>query len=126
MAESNSPQGGWLRGETLPEKLLGPGRLHLWPPLGHTLAKVYRHLRDGDWVCEVDGNRSVVVLLDEDHSSDLFVALSEALTDREMEDTRALFKPGEDELSVDDIPKARSLKQLSVLGQSDWLLDMLS
>ena len=43
-----------------------------------------------------------------------------------MEDTRALFKPGADELSVDDIPKARSLSQLSVLGWSAWLLDMLS
>src|SRR5919206_2683780 len=82
MAESNSPQGGWLGGETLPEKLLGPGRLHLWPPLGHTLAKVYRRLQDGDWVREVVGNRSVVVRLDEDHLSDLFVALSEVLTNR--------------------------------------------
>lgn len=68
----------------------------------------------------------MVVHLDEDRLSDLFAILSEALTNREMEDTRALFKPGVEGLSVSDIPRSRSLKQLTALGGSGWLIDMLS
>ncbi|CAA9490525.1 MAG: hypothetical protein AVDCRST_MAG25-3333 [uncultured Rubrobacteraceae bacterium] len=123
---SRSPKTGCDRCGRLPEKLSGPGRLHLWPPLGHTLNKTYRHLRTGGWECQKTQDRAVVVRLDEDSLSDLLSSLSDALTSREMDDTRALFKPHPDELSTSDIPRARSLSQLSSLGRSEWLLDMLS
>ena len=111
---------------TLPEKLAGAGRLHLWPPLGHTGQKVRGHLRGGGWDCETGADRSVVVRLEEDCLTGLLEDLSWALTGREMEDTRALFKPRAEGLSVSDIPRARSLKSLSAWGRSGWLLDMLS
>jgi hypothetical protein len=126
MANFGGTQGRCSRCETLPKRLVGPGRLHLWPPLGHTIGETYRHLRASGWVCETPEDRSVVVRLHEDRLSDLFAILSEALTNREMEYSRALFKPGAEGLSVSDIPRARSLKQLAALGGSGWLIDMLS
>lgn len=125
--EGSKDQGaGCSRCTTLSEELLGPGRLHLWPPLGHTLNKTHLRLSSRGWDCQKTEDRAVVVKLDEDRLSDLFASLSEVLTNREMEDTRALFKPYPDELSTSDIPRARSLSQLSYLGRSGWLLDMLS
>jgi hypothetical protein len=94
MTDYSGTQGRCSRYEVLPEKLVGPGRLHLWPPLGHTLGKTYRYLRTDAWACETPEDRSVVVHLNEDRLSDLFATLSETLTNREMEDTQALFKPG--------------------------------
>ena len=126
MTEFNGIDRRCSRCETLPERLVGPGRLHLWLPLGHTLSKTYKHPRASGWVCETPEDRSVVVRLDENRLSDLFTVLSEALTNREMEDTRALFKPGVEGLSISDIPRARFLKQLAALDGSGWLIDMLS
>lgn len=126
MAEPSGTWSRYSRWGTLPEKLVGPGRLHLWPSPSHTLAKIYTHLRDSGWVCETTGDSSMVVHVDDDRLSDLFAALSGTLTKSEMENTRALFKPGADGLSVSDIPRARSLRQLSAFVRSGWLLDMLS
>ena len=78
----------------MPKRLVGPGRLHLWPPLRHTIGKTYRHLRASEWVCETPEVRSVVVRLDEDRLSDYFAILSAALTNRELEVTQVPFKPG--------------------------------
>jgi EAL domain-containing protein (putative c-di-GMP-specific phosphodiesterase class I) len=50
----------------------------------------------------------------------------EMLTSRELADTRALFKSGDEEPTADDIPEVRSLKQLATLDRSGWLLDLLS
>ena len=124
--ELNSGKNGCARCERLPEKLSGSGKLHLWLPLGHTLGKVHRSLNSEGWDCEKTRDPSLVVRLGEDALTDLFDALSGVMTKGEMDDTRALFKPYPDELSISDIPRARSLSQLSSLGRSSWLLDMLS
>ncbi len=123
---SKDQETGCSRCTTLPEKLLGPGRMYLWLPIGHTMNKAHLHLGSGGWDCQKTDDRAIVVRLDEDALSNLFASLSEVLTNKEMEDTRALFKPYPDELSISDIPRARSLSQLSSLGRSEWLLDMLS
>ena len=114
------------RCETLPEKLAGPGRLYLWLPLDHTLTKTYRHLSAEGWTIETARDYSVIVRLDEGRLTDLLSSLSAVLSGQETEDTRALFKPGGDELTISDIPRAQPLGQLSALGGSGWLLDMLS
>ena len=88
---SRSPGTACDRCGRLPEKL--SGRLHPWPPLGHKLNKTYRHLRTGGWECQTHQDRAVLVRLDEDSLSDLLSSLSDALTSREIDDTRALFKP---------------------------------
>ncbi|MDP9456689.1 MAG: EAL domain-containing protein [Actinomycetota bacterium] len=90
------------------------------------MSKTYDHLSSNGWRCEKTKDPAIVVRIEEARLSDLFAALSEALTSREMDDTRALFKPYPDELAISDIPRARSLSQLSSLGRSSWLLDMLS
>jgi EAL domain-containing protein (putative c-di-GMP-specific phosphodiesterase class I) len=127
MTDSNGIHRRCSRCEVPPERLVGPGRLHLCrPPLGHTLGKTSRHLRSAGWICETAEDRRVVIRLDRDPLSDLFTVLAETLTTREMEDTRALFKPGVEGLSVRNIPRARSLKQLATLDDSGWLIDMLS
>ena len=118
--------GACSRCETIPEKLAGPGRLYLWLPLDHTLAKTYRHLRAEGWAVESARDYSVVIRLDDGRLTDLLSSLSAVLSGQETDDSRALFKPGGDELTVSDIPRVQPLKQLSTLGGSSWLLDMLS
>ncbi len=118
--------GSCSRCETLPEKLAGPGRLYLWLPLDHTMTKAYHHLRAEGWTVESARDYSVVVRLDDGRLTDLVSSLSAVLSGQEAEDTRALFKPGGDGLTVSDIPRAQPLNRLSSLGNSDWLLDMLS
>ncbi|QIN79868.1 EAL domain-containing protein [Rubrobacter marinus] len=125
-ASEGPSNGRCTKCETLPEKLAGPGRLYLWLPLDHTLSKTYRHLRAGGWTVETARDYSMVVRLDDGRLTELLSALSAVLTGQESEDTRALFKPGGDELTVSDIPRAQSLTQISSLGGSGWLLDMLS
>ncbi len=68
----------------------------------------------------------MVIRIKERQLSDLISCVSEAMSDRELADTRALFKIGGDELSVSDIPRVQSLSQPSALDRSEWLLDMLS
>lgn len=50
----------------------------------------------------------------------------EVLTDTELGETRALFKPVGEELEVADIPRVDPLARLAGLGRSEWLLDLLS
>lgn len=92
MSEGNGVDGGrgkCSRCETLPEKMVGPGRLHLWLPLDHTLAKTHRHLRGAGWECETRRDHSVVVSLDGKGLAELLPVLSEVLSVTEAEDTRA-------------------------------------
>lgn len=126
MPEAERSRYRCTRCETLPGKLVGPGRLYLWLPRDHTLAKTYKHLRNGGWDCETGKDQALVIHTKERSLSDLTSYVSEAVTDRELTDTRALFKIGGDELSVGDIPRVQSLSQLSALDRSEWLLDMLS
>jgi len=62
----------------------------------------------------------MVIRIKERQLSDLISCVSEAMSDRELADTRALFKIGGDELSVSDIPRVQSLSQLSALDRSEW------
>ena len=131
VALSNNGTNGAARGkcsrcEVLPEKVGGAGRLYLWPPLGHTLVKINRYLRGGGYRCEITDEGCVVVRVEDGRMADLVSSFEEIFTSKELEDTRSLFKPEESEPSVADIPRVESLRRLSALGQSGWLLDMLA
>ncbi len=106
--------------------MVGPGKLHLWLPLDHTLAKTYRHLRGAGWECEATRDHCVVVHLNGQRLSDL-VSLSLRGAHRHGGRRHpGPFKLGADELTLSDIPRVQSLGKLSALARSGWLLDMLS
>lgn len=118
--------GGCPNCEKLPEKPHSSGTLYLWTPLGHTLGKVQRRLRQSGLCPEGAAGGGLAVAV-EDGARDLLSALSEdTLTGVELGETRALFKSGGGELEVADIPRAVSLERLSGLGRSEWLLDLLA
>lgn len=119
-------RGQCSRCEVLPDISDGGGELHLWLPLEHTLGKTYKHLRAGGWDCGAAEDHCLIVRLDGDRTDALLADLSEILTSRELEDTKALHKPGGDEPSAEDIPRVKSLKRLVEIGRSGWLLDMIS
>lgn len=98
----------------------------MWLPLEHTLGKTYKHLRAGGWDCETAEGHCLAIRLDGDYAEPLLADLSEVLTSRELEDTKALHKPGGEKPSAEDIPSVKSLKRLVEIGRSGWLLDMIS
>jgi EAL domain-containing protein (putative c-di-GMP-specific phosphodiesterase class I) len=109
------------------DKTAGPGRLYLWLPSRHSVKELHDYLRAGGWSYQISKeDRCVLVHLDGEDVSNLFGGLSRLLTATEYEDTKALFKPGSEQLSVKDFPKIRALRRLVALGWAGWLLDMLS
>ncbi|MBA2442814.1 MAG: EAL domain-containing protein, partial [Rubrobacter sp.] len=129
MAENSGREsgGGCSRCESSPEVPAGPGTLYLWAPLGHTAGKVRRYLKGSGRGYRSAAGGGVALRLEDGSMTRLLSELSgEMLTSRELADTRALFKSGDEEPTADDIPEVRSLKQLATLDRSGWLLDLLS
>ncbi|RKH53311.1 EAL domain-containing protein [Corallococcus llansteffanensis] len=118
---------GCGRCQTLPEPPEGPGRLFLWPPLGHSLGKLVAHLREsgGAYQLRTDA-RCVVVGMGEGGLQQLSEHLPGVLTAEEVRGTRALFVPGDTEPGMADFPRVDSLQRITMLQQSGWLVDMLA
>ncbi|MCY1034120.1 EAL domain-containing protein [Corallococcus sp. BB11-1] len=118
---------GCGRCQTLPAPPEGPGRLFLWPPLGHSLGKLVAHLRDsgGPYQLRPDAH-CVVVGMGEGDLGRLSAQLPDVLTAEEVRGTRALFVPGDTEPGMADFPRVDSLQRFTMLQQSGWLVDMLA
>jgi EAL domain-containing protein (putative c-di-GMP-specific phosphodiesterase class I) len=118
---------GCGRCQTLPGTPDEPGRLFLWPPLGHSLGKLVAHLRDsgGSYQLRAEA-QCVVVGMEAGGLRRLSAHLPNVLTAEEVRGTRALFVPGDTEPGMADFPRVESLQRLTMLHQSGWLLDMLS
>ncbi|RKH69906.1 EAL domain-containing protein [Corallococcus aberystwythensis] len=118
---------GCGRCQTLPETPDAPGRLFLWPPLGHSLGKLVAHLRDsgGTYQLRTDA-QCVVVGMGEGGLRKLSAHLPNVLTAEEVRGTRALFIAGDGEPGMADFPRVDSLQRLTTLHQSGWLVDMLA
>lgn len=125
MSESFARQCG--RCQTLPAKLEGPGRLFLWPPLGHSLGKLVTFLRESgrEFQPRPESQCLVVTVVDGDLER-LAASVMGAMTSEEARGTRALFVLGEGEPGLADFPRVGSLEQFATLAQSGWLVDMVA
>ncbi|NBD08656.1 MULTISPECIES: EAL domain-containing protein [Corallococcus] len=122
-----TPPNGCGRCQTLPGTPDEPGRLFLWPPLGHSLGKLVAHLREsgGSYQLRADA-QCVVVGMGQGGLRQLSAHLPNVLTAEEVRGTRALFVPGDSEPGMADFPRVDSLQRLTTLQQSGWLVDMLA
>lgn len=113
------------RCETLPDKVAGEGTLYLWFPLGHSSRKAQSELRRREWSFTITDDGCTIVGVTEDGLRGVLDAVCGALSQPEIDDTRALFKPGGGELTLSDFSRVRGLSQIILLNQSAWLVDML-
>lgn len=113
------------RCESLPAIVGGPGRLYLWPPPGHATGKVLQYLRSSERPFTRNDDGTLVVTVPTERLSDLLLPLNGVLSRLEADDTRCVYKEGEAELSVADLPQVRTFTQFLMLAQSAWLVEML-
>jgi EAL domain-containing protein (putative c-di-GMP-specific phosphodiesterase class I) len=113
--------------EALPNKVAGPGRLHLWLAARHSAEKVRTFLsREGRWAYEATEDGCLLIYVDGGEWGDLLADLSGLLGSTELTDAKALCKFGLDEPTLADFPNVRPLRELVASSLSDWLLPILS
>jgi EAL domain-containing protein (putative c-di-GMP-specific phosphodiesterase class I) len=112
--------------EVLPERLAGPGRLHLWLPSRHSAKKLRAYLgRARRLAYEGTEDGRVIIDVDQGKWGKLLAELSDLFSPSELDDARALCKPGSDEPTLADFPRMRTLEQLVAFAGSDWLVRVL-
>jgi EAL domain-containing protein (putative c-di-GMP-specific phosphodiesterase class I) len=117
---------GCGRCQSLPVTLDGPGRLFLWPPMGHSLGKLVAHLRDAGGAFQLRPEAQCVVLgMERGELRKLSQRLPNVLTAEEVRGTRALFVLGDTEPGMADFPRVDSLSRLATLHQAGWLVELL-
>jgi EAL domain-containing protein (putative c-di-GMP-specific phosphodiesterase class I) len=102
-----------------------PGRLFLWFPVGLALRKVRTYLRRTDWAYSTTTTGALAVASPEGYPESLLIDLAELLTADERVDTRCVFKPGSDDLEVEDIARVRTVDELRQMRASSWFVDLL-
>lgn len=114
------------RCEGLPERLPASGSLYLWFPLGHTLGKALRALREADAVYErLDDGQSVRVELAEGGLPALAACLTAALGGEELRDTQSLFSAGHATPPFSAFSRVVPLSRLIGQSSANWLVDLL-
>lgn len=115
------------RCQCLPAKVVGPGSLYLWFPLGHTYSKAAQFFRQEGHEIEVLADRQGLrVPLQDTEIQSLALKLVEILSRRELQDIQVLFMEGTAVPQLRDFPRTSSLQRLLTLSQSDWLLEMIA
>lgn len=111
--------------EALPTVPTGAGRLHLWLPSPHGVAKtvaVGRRLGLEVLTGEAFG---VALTIAEDALAGTVVAVTDALTALEADDTRVLFTSGGAALVATDVGRVSALSRFRALLDSAWLVDVM-
>ena len=112
--------------EALPERLAGPGTLHLWLSSRHSEKKLRAYLGRGRYLAHEDAEDGhLVIRVDGGSWGTLLAQLSGLFSRSELGDARALCKAGPEEPTSADLPRVRSLGQLVAFAESDWLLPTL-
>jgi EAL domain-containing protein (putative c-di-GMP-specific phosphodiesterase class I) len=111
--------------ERLPERLQGDGLLFLWLREGRNAKRVVRALRTGGFRHELVESCARVELRAR-QIQECISALSAVLSEREQEDTKALFVNGLVEPRLAEFSRMTTLHALDVMARSGWLLDQLA
>jgi EAL domain-containing protein (putative c-di-GMP-specific phosphodiesterase class I) len=111
----------------LPDPLRGSGRLFLWGRKAtgiDELANMLEQLHQRYEVMEAHG--CVAVSVSQDAIVNFLGGLRRRLSDGQLEEIRALFKPGSEDPSVADFPRADSLQAFIVFARGKWLGEILA
>lgn len=112
--------------ELSPERVEGPGTLHLWSPLGHTRGKLTGVLDENGLVWRTrEDLGGVEVDLEAGDPARLAGILGPALSGVERGNVRALYLPGRTEPGPRDYGRVSSLRQWLAAADAGWLVDML-
>lgn len=101
------------------------GRMYLWFPSEHALARVVVLLRQHTLDFESAEGHSLVVDVEWSVLREIVGPLRRLLTHREADETRVLYKPAGGDLSISDFPTVKSYTQFALVSQSTWLRDLL-
>lgn len=103
------------------------GRLFLWFPVPHTLAKVVPFLEQAKLTFELMQERpGLSVVCKSGQAQDVARSLAKLVAPRELRETQVLFVRGTVQPKLQDFSDISSLQRFIKFSQSDWLVDMLS
>ncbi len=106
--------------------MLAPlGRMYLWFPTEHAMAKVVGLLRQHTLDFESADGDSLVVDVEWSVLREIVGPLRRLLTHNEADETRVLYKPAGGSLSIRDFPTVKSYTQFALVSQSTWLRELL-
>lgn len=103
------------------------GRLFLWFPVPHTLAKVISYLRQTALEYELMQERPGLSLICKSgQAQEIARHLAQIVAPRELRETQVLFIRGTVQPQLEDFSDIASLQRFVKFSQSDWLVDMLT
>ncbi len=103
------------------------GRLFLWFPVPHALAKVVPFLKQELLEFELMQERSgLTITCQSGQAQNVAQAMAQLITSRELEETQVLFVRGTVEPRLQDFSDISSLQRFVKLSQANWLVDMLA
>jgi EAL domain-containing protein (putative c-di-GMP-specific phosphodiesterase class I) len=102
------------------------GRLFVWCPASRTQAKIVSLIVAAGLDYRPAEGDCLIVDLEWDVMRELVIPIRRALTHRESEDVRVLYKPAGGDLSTADFPRVQSYTAFSLVSQSTWLSQMLA
>jgi EAL domain-containing protein (putative c-di-GMP-specific phosphodiesterase class I) len=109
-----------------PRRDAGAGTLYLWFPVRQARTKAISALRRALVPCGVGEGDALTVSASNHDLRDVTLTITSALTATEIGETRVVYKEIGEPLSVGDFSRIQSLTQISVLEESEWLLDLLA
>lgn len=112
------------RCETLPHVAKDANKLYLWPPSGHSQAKL--KVAAGRFANVQGIENGLLADFSDTSLAPLLTALDEALTRGEQTDTYCLLFAGDEPPTLQDFGGVTSLRKLIGLNEADWLLDVLT
>jgi len=112
------------RCDTLPKIDPDSTKLLLWPPLGHTLAKLKGAAQKVTTVEDIEDG--IVIDLGDTKLTAVLDALAAVSTRGESADTNCLLTANESQPTLDELGGVMSLRKLVALKDADWLVDVLA
>lgn len=104
----------------------GTYKLYIYAPLGHSFLKMTRELKRAG--LPVNVNKSTILLTVNESKIELLSdALLQCLTEKELQDSKALLiEEGAEQPSIDSLlERFTSLSKIVGIGKSKWLIDIL-
>jgi EAL domain-containing protein (putative c-di-GMP-specific phosphodiesterase class I) len=103
-----------------------PGRLYLWPPLGHTRQKLKTALAEAEvGVADAPDQLGLVIEVSAEGPNALAAMLENHLTRAELHDSRALFMVGQQEPGFAQLGEVESLETCVSRWRGRWLQELI-
>lgn len=126
MAEDNPFEGALTVSMAIPDPLRGPGRLFLWSKDQATFEQLLSLARTSHR--QADHYEDHGCLAIHVHKDDMVTFLGRVrrdLSPTALDETRALFKSGDEEPTLSDFPKSDTLKTFIIFARGKWVTDIM-